>query len=240
MSLLENFSRPESKTALEKLAEAAYSRKEIDLGTLDAPLFEYGESIPENVSAKWLNPQDRDKSPMLGLDKLIASLDKDFGCVTQENRSELPPVCDETCKRLEDNGWSQNVLDHIDSEAEANIYEEANVRYDQINGKDVLCKEDIDYDQTVDEETGETNLDRMKMGKAPLDKEGNPIELHHIGQGQSSPLVELTRAEHRGVGNDNILHNKVDESRIDREDFARERAGHWKARAVKTEVERQA
>lgn len=235
MSLLENFLRPESKTMLEKSAQVDWGRKETDLNTLDAPLFENEKSIPEDVSADWRNTQEQDKPLMPGLDKLIVSLEKEFGCVTQENRCELPPVCDETCKRLEDDGWSKNVLDHIGSEAEANIYEKANVRYDQINGKEVLCKDDIDYDQIVDEETGETNLDRMKAGKAPLDKDGNPIELHHIGQEPDSPLVELTRAEHRGVGNDNILHNKVDESCIDREGFGRERAEHWKARAAKIE-----
>ena len=53
-----------------------------------------------------------------------------------------------------------------------------------------------------------------------------------------SPLAELTRDEHRGKGNDTVLHNKQKESEINREDFAKERAEHWKARAeqIKSEM----
>ena len=52
-----------------------------------------------------------------------------------------------------------------------------------------------------------------------------------------SPLAELTRNEHRGKGNDTVLHNKQKESEINREDFAKERAEHWKARAEQLESE---
>lgn len=71
----------------------------------------------------------------------------------------------------------------------------------------------------------------MKMGLAPITVEGQKIELHHIGQKPDSPLAELTPAEHRGNGNDNVLHNKLKESEIIREDFDKERQEYWKARA---------
>ena len=165
--------------------------------------------------------------PELCLD--VAELDKPI-VLTQENRPDLPPLSDETREKLKDEGYPESVLDVIGSEAEAQIYEEAGVEPAVINGKDALIKTDIDYHRVDD--FGATNLERMKMGKAPLDANGNPIELHHIGQKPDSPLVELTKAEHCGNGNDNVLHNKLKESEINRTDFNKERQEYWKDRAA--------
>ena len=81
------------------------------------------------------------------------------------------------------------------------------------------------------DEFGRTNKERMEEGKAPLDKDGKPIELHHIGQKSDAPLAELKWEEHRGKGNDAILHDKSKDSEIDREVFATQRAEHWKSRS---------
>lgn len=149
--------------------------------------------------------------------------------VTQETRSNLPEISDGTKERLEQKGYPESILEKIGSEAEAEIYERANLEPTEINGKAALTRTDIDYNQK--DEFGMTNLERMESGRAPLDKNGQPIELHHIGQKNDSPLAELTREEHRGGGNDNILHDKLKESEIDREGFGKERAEHWKSRA---------
>jgi len=166
---------------------------------------------------------------------IIAQLDQPI-VLTQENRWELPPLSDETRDRLEKLEWPESVLDVIGSEAEAQIYENANLEPAQVNGKDALIRTDIDYDQKDD--LGRTNLERMKLGLAPLDPDGNKIELHHIGQKPDAPLAELTPTEHRGKGNDNILHNKLKESEIVREDFDKERKDYWKARAEQIEQQR--
>jgi len=163
---------------------------------------------------------------------IIAELDRPI-VLSQENRLELPELSDETRERLEKLGFPKEVLDVIGSEAEARIYEDANLEPAQVNGKDALIRSDIDYDQQ--DAFGRTNLERMKLGLAPLDAEGRPIELHHIGQKQDSPLAELTRDEHRGKGNDNVLHDKLKESEINREDFDKERKEYWKARAEQIE-----
>ncbi|WP_312484910.1 HNH/ENDO VII family nuclease [Stutzerimonas nitrititolerans] len=163
---------------------------------------------------------------------IIAELDRPI-VLTQENRLELPELSDESRERLEKLGFPKEVLDVIGSEAEARIYEDANLEPAQVNGKDALIRSDIDYDQQ--DAFGRTNLERMKLGLAPLDAEGRPIELHHIGQKQDSPLAELTRDEHRGKGNDNVLHDKLKESEINREDFDKERKEYWKARAEQIE-----
>jgi len=166
---------------------------------------------------------------------IVVELDRPI-VLTQETRLELPEMSAETRERLELLGVPKEVLDAIGSEAEAKIYEGANLEPAEVNGKDALIRTDIDYDQK--DAMGTTNLDRMKSGRAPLDANGKPIELHHIGQKQDSPLAELTSAEHRGSGNDNVLHNKQKESEINREDFDKERKDYWKARAEQIENQR--
>ena len=166
---------------------------------------------------------------------IVVELDRPI-VLTQETRLELPQMSPETRERLEQLGVPKQVLDAIGSEAEARIYEGANLEPAEVNGKDALIRTDIDYDQK--DAMGTTNLDRMKSGRAPLDANGKPIELHHIGQKQDSPLAELTSAEHRGNGNDNVLHNKQKESEINREDFDKERKDYWKARAEQIENQR--
>lgn len=130
-------------------------------------------------------------------------------------------------------GWSDSVIDNIRTEDEAKIYQDANLKNETIEGKDALIRTDIDYNQEID---GQTNLERMKEGKCPLSKDGQKIELHHIGQNSDAPLAELTMSEHRGPDNDMTLHDKtIDESRIDRGAFRTERENYWKARANQIE-----
>jgi hypothetical protein len=168
--------------------------------------------------------------PDLCLD--VVELDKPL-FLTQENRLELPSLSGETREKLKGDGFPESVLDVIGSEAEGQIYDNANLEATKVNDKDALIRTDIDYDKV--DLFGKTNLERMKAGRAPLDANGRPIELHHIGQKQDSPLAELTCAEHRGKGNDNVLHNKLKESEINREDFGKEREEYWKARAAQIE-----
>ena len=182
----------------------------------------YNENDGANFGLKLIAESKTDKC----LD--VAKLDMPI-VLTQENRSELPKMSDGTRLRLEVKGYSHDILNAIDSEAEAKIYLNAKIEPANINGKDVLKRMDIDYNHK--DIFGQTNLQRMSLGLAPLDTNGRPIELHHIGQKQNSPLAELTRDEHRGKGNDNILHNKLKESEIDRRDFDLERQDHWKERA---------
>lgn len=155
-------------------------------------------------------------------------LDEPF-YITQDTRESLPPMTDETRERLTAQDYPPAVLDAIGSEAEAAIYENAKLEPAVINDKESLIRSDIDYDQP--DFWGDTNLERMETGRPPLNEQGKIIHLHHIGQTQNAPLAELTQAEHCGNGNDNILHNKIKESEIDRGDFSKERTEYWKARA---------
>lgn len=140
----------------------------------------------------------------------------------------------------EETGWSDEIIDSINSCEEYQIYKGADLQEVEIGGKKCLIRNDIDWDKKWEtgkyDENGnpkyETNQERMSMGKAPLDENGNPIQLHHIGQHIDSPLAELTFEEHRCNGNDTILHDKTKETETHGEGntWDKERQDYWKNR----------
>lgn len=143
--------------------------------------------------------------------------------------SHLGLTEDEKRELKEETGWSDEIIDSIGSKEEAEIYKKAGLKEAEINSKKCLIREAIDMNQK--DELGRTNKERMENGQPPITKNGETVELHHIGQKADSPLAELTTQEHRGKGNDTILHDKQKESEIDRIAFSKERENHWEARA---------
>ncbi|MCD6185418.1 MAG: HNH/ENDO VII family nuclease [Deltaproteobacteria bacterium] len=126
--------------------------------------------------------------------------------------------------------YSQTINDDIKTTDELKVYkEEAKLKEQKIDNKECLVRDDIDRDQT--DELGKTNYERMEKGKPPLDKNSNPFELHHIGQKENGHFAELTKEEHRGIGNDTILHDKSKETEINRNEFQKQKSDHWKKRA---------
>lgn len=128
--------------------------------------------------------------------------------------------------------FPNKVIDAINSFKEYKIYDNAGLVNAEINGKPCLINKNIDYDQK--DAWGQTNRERMEKGLAPLDKNGRPFELHHVGQKESSPLAELTFEEHRCNGNDIILHDKNKQTEVHGEGntWDRERRDHWVSRAI--------
>lgn len=166
---------------------------------------------------------------------------KNIENVTPEKNKEwkLDETLDEGLNEEETENKEYETLDKAlenASEEEKAIYKKAGLEKSEVNGRECLTRDDIDYE--VKDDFGRTNLERMQQGLAPLE-EGKPIELHHIGQKQDSPLAELTREEHRGPGNDGILHDKTVESEIDRNEFNKEKENHWKERAEQVLKERE-
>ena len=165
-------------------------------------------------------------------------VDKTSTSETAETKSEGLTE-EEKAKIKEETGWSDEIIDNIQNMKQYEILKNANLMEVEINGRKCLIRTDIDLDKKwptgkFDENgnpTYETNRERMAKGKPPLDENGRPIELHHLGQKADSPLVELTIDEHRGEGNDAVFHDKTKESEIDRDDFGKERYQHWKARS---------
>ena len=136
---------------------------------------------------------------------------------------------EERTKIREESGWSNEIISSINSVEEYDIYKNAGLQEAEYDGKKCLIRNDIEWDQK--DAMGRTNIERSEQGLSPINKEGKVIELHHIGQHADSPLAELTAQEHRGKGNDTILHNKTKESEINRQEFAGERSEHWEDRA---------
>jgi hypothetical protein len=144
-------------------------------------------------------------------------------------KEELKPLSNEHKGELKELGYSESVIDAIGSKEEADIYSGAKLECETTNEKDTLIRTDIDLE--CEDDFGNTNLERMEKGLSPLDKDGRSFELHHIGQTADAPLAELTKTEHMSNGNNSILHDTQKESEIDRKEFDKERAEHWKARA---------
>ena len=148
------------------------------------------------------------------------------------------PIADKTpndiSNELKESGWSDEIVNNIGSLEEYEIYKNAGLVEVEIGGKKCLIRNDIDWNK--EDAFGRTNQERAEQGLSPLDNDGKPIELHHIGQHADSPLAELKQEEHRGKENDSILHNKNKETEIDRISFANERSQHWRARVKEGEA----
>lgn len=140
--------------------------------------------------------------------------------------------------------WPDEIIDNIASMAEAEIYMKAKLKPARIGDRWALIRTDINWaDFSVrrntwlknrladyDSWTDYNNADLIGEGYPPRDINGDPYELHHIGQHQDSPFAELTWAEHMGDGNNTILHQAGKESEIDRYQFEYEKTAYWKSR----------
>lgn len=164
----------------------------------------------------------------------ITELDKPLSVMDTSDNSEKKGLTDEEKQKIkEETNWSDKIINAIGSMEEYNVYKEAGLQETEIGGMKCLIRSDIDLNQKDD--FGQTNRERMADGHPPITKNGETIELHHIGQKTDSPLAELTTQEHRGKGNDTILHDKSKESEIDRNEFAKERSNHWQSRVGESE-----
>lgn len=153
-------------------------------------------------------------------------------------------------------GWCDEILNSISSMAEANIYIRAGLQPRKISNRWALCRTDISWaDFSIQRNTWlktstqkrlrnydhwatYNNADLIGEGYPPRDPNGDPYELHHIGQHHESPLAELTWDEHMGQGNNPILHHTSKESEINRRHFTLEKKAYWKARFAEfTETE---
>ena len=48
-----------------------------------------------------------------------------------------------------------------------------------------------------DEVTVMSNLERMQSGKPPIGSDGNPVQLRHLLQKESGPMVEINEITHQ-------------------------------------------
>lgn len=102
----------------------------------------------------------------------------------------------------------------------------------------VYQRNDIDFDY-VDPLSGLTNLEIMKTGHAPIGNDGKPIQLHHVIQKESGPMVEVREMIHEEYHR--ILHGLVDSGSGFRNDeildrqYANFKRKYWRWRAREVE-----
>ncbi len=92
---------------------------------------------------------------------------------------------------------------------EYEVYKKCGLDIVKIDGKWAYIQ-DIDWDFEWD---GMTNKQRVINKIAPVDNNGNPYELHHIGQKNDSPIAILTKEQHHS--NHGILHKNLTNSEVD-------------------------
>ena len=139
-------------------------------------------------------------------------------------------------------GWSDDIVRFLHSPEEAEVYIGAGLVERRIGDRAALVRTDIDWRAfncrqewlkqkfaDWDKWQDYNNADLIGEGWPPRDSNGDPYELHHIGQRQDSPFAELTWQEHMGGGNNVILHPNR-ESAIDRQQFDDEKSRYWQAR----------
>ena len=134
-------------------------------------------------------------------------------------------------KIAEKSNYSNKVNEKIRSVEELEVYQNEGLVESTVNDRTVLKDTSINPD--LIDEKGRTNLERMEKGLAPIDENGKPYNLHHIGQNADSPLAELKDGVHKK--NDAILHDKSKPTEVHGENSSvnwdKERSEHWKARA---------
>ena len=124
-----------------------------------------------------------------------------------------------------ESNYPLDIIKQFHTMEEYEQFKAANLKPLMVNSKIALVRNDIDLNYV--DEKGLTNLERMKKGLAPLDPDGIPYELHHIGQKNDATLAILTRSEH----DSSALHGFVENSEITRTAFDKVRSEFWKAMA---------
>lgn len=188
----------------------------------------------------------RDIKPqkVLSAKELNIAVDSEFERAAKENEkkneqdnNEKSGLSDEEKVRIkEETGWTDQTIDHIGSWEQYEIYKNADLHEEVIDGRACLIK-DIDMDY-VDPKTGMTNRELMAKGWSPIDaKTGEKIELHHMGQEYDAPFAELCENSEHGDGNHSILHTKTENSwrnnsELDNHYSRVDKPNHWIERST--------
>ena len=98
-------------------------------------------------------------------------------------------------------------IKNFHSVEEYNIYKQSGLEAEKMMGIFAYLRK-IDLKSVITDQYGKTmtNTERILKGFSPVDPNGIPYEIHHIGQQPNSPFAILTKAEHMQGGNNKILH----------------------------------
>jgi hypothetical protein len=87
------------------------------------------------------------------------------------------------------------------------------------------------FDPNFVDKQGRTNVQRMEQGLAPIGRDGKSVNIHHIDQTNSGPVMEITATEHQQ--NYSNLHTNIGQEplQIDRNAFSSWRKEYWQWRS---------
>lgn len=125
----------------------------------------------------------------------------------------------------QETGYPLDVIKEFHTMDEYSAFAKANLKHTTVGNKSALIKTDIDL--TRIDAKGRTNLERMRQGLAPLDKDGISYELHHIGQRKDGTLAILTQSEHDNPAIHGFLERT--EAHAAGTNWDAERQAFWKA-----------
>ena len=117
----------------------------------------------------------------------------------------------------------------FENEEQVKILKDAGLIPEMINGKLALLR---DIDLNFVDEFGRTNKERILQNLSPLDPDGIPYEVHHVGQDPKGTLAILTEAEHRSKETYSIWHSNKGpgvHQEISNQEWAKTRSEFWKA-----------
>ncbi|WP_282937683.1 HNH/ENDO VII family nuclease [Paenibacillus sp. RC67] len=199
----------------------------------DAPEFDEATDFKGRVIEKPDIPfiENTSFSSLIEQNSMVETRPNDVVTKTDSLENERTGLSEEQKAEIrEKTGWSDEIINSISSWKEYEIYQKAGLQESEVNGKKCLIRDDIDLD--YEDEDGISNRERMKRGLSPITTNGEIVELHHIGQRADSPLAELSRSEHRGGGNDSILHDKTIATQVHGEgnNWSSEKTQYWKSR----------
>ncbi|MGO9567769.1 MAG: HNH/ENDO VII family nuclease [Desulfomonilaceae bacterium] len=115
--------------------------------------------------------------------------------------------------------------DAIENELEIAGANRHDYRYTSFAGK-IVAQRDSTFDPYQRDMQGRTNIQRIREGLSPYDRDGERVVIHHANQSSEGPLIELTRAEHDSI------RVRRDPTEIDRPDSRDIREIYWMARAA--------
>lgn len=106
--------------------------------------------------------------------------------------------------------WPADVISEIHTMDEYRALVEADLQPVLIGNRTELVSKSIDWTTKI---KGETNLERIAQGKAPVDANGIAYELHHIGRESDATLALIPNSVHKKYSK--VLHDMIPDNPVD-------------------------
>ena len=101
----------------------------------------------------------------------------------------------------------------------------------EFNGKTITQNDDL-FDPYFVDDKGRTNLQRMENGLAPIGADGKSVNIHHVDQTNTGPLIEMGASYHQSNYRDLHTNTGQSPSQIDRPAFNNWRGDYWRWRST--------